>query len=44
MTEEKEVLKKEKPRCKKCGSGFVYVRLKTNTLCCRTCGHKEVNK
>lgn len=31
--------KTEKPKCEKCGSGFVYVRIKDKQIVCRTCGH-----
>lgn len=37
MSDEKED-KVELPRCKKCGSSFVYYRLKDNTRVCRKCG------
>jgi len=36
MAEEKE--KSEKPKCKKCGSSFTYVRIKDQSLVCRNCG------
>jgi len=28
-----------KPRCKKCGSTQVYIRLTTNDLVCQKCGN-----
>ena len=31
--------KKEKIRCANCGSTMIYVRIKDNTMVCRTCGH-----
>ncbi len=39
MAKEKE--ENKKPKCKKCGSAFVYIRIKENSLVCRTCGHIE---
>lgn len=27
------------PKCKACGSGSVYVRIKKRSLVCRRCGH-----
>ena len=32
---------KEKKRCEKCNSTMIYVRIKTNELVCRGCGHIE---
>ena len=32
---------KEKPRCKKCDSDQVYMRIKTNERVCKTCGYIE---
>ena len=32
---------KEKPRCDKCGSNQVYIRIKTNERVCKTCGYVE---
>jgi len=36
-------MKKEKKdvklRCPKCGSSFVYVRIKDDTIVCRSCGN-----
>ena len=50
MTEIKEE-NKEKPigelnkiRCSQCNSSLVYLRLKTNELCCRHCGNIEKYK
>lgn len=40
MTEKKEK-EIQNIRCSNCGSGFVYVRLKTGELCCRSCGNIE---
>ena len=31
----------QKPKCKKCGSSFVYIRLKEKSLVCRSCGNIE---
>jgi len=28
----------EKAKCKRCGSKFVYVRIKDNEIVCRSCG------
>jgi len=39
MIEQQEV--KKKRRCKKCGSSFIYIRIKDNSLVCRSCGHIE---
>ena len=39
MENKQEIQKKEKPRCNKCGSGFVYFRLKDKSICCRSCGN-----
>ena len=30
-----------KPKCSKCGSGQVYLRIATNERVCRQCGHIE---
>ena len=38
MEEKKE---NQKPKCKKCGSAFVYTRIKERSVVCRTCGHIE---
>ncbi len=38
MEEEK---KSKSPKCKACGSGSVYVRIKKKSLVCRRCGHIE---
>ena len=35
MAEEKN----NKPKCSKCGSGFVYVRIKEKSIVCRSCGN-----
>ena len=36
--------KNNKPRCKKCGSKFIYIRIKDNEIVCRSCGHiSELN-
>lgn len=35
--QEKE-LKNDRLRCKKCGSSFIYVRIKDNKCVCRGCG------
>jgi hypothetical protein len=37
------VATKERPVCKKCGSGYIYVRL-GGTVVCRACGHVEIAK
>lgn len=29
----------EKQRCKKCGSGQVYIRIKEKSVVCRICGN-----
>jgi len=29
----------EKPKCKKCGSKFTYIRLKERSVVCRSCGN-----
>lgn len=46
MTEKKEQEKqKEDPsRCNKCGSGFIYYRIKTKEKVCRSCGNIEKPK
>jgi ribosomal protein L37AE/L43A len=49
MTEKEKQKQTKLPKCNKCGSGFVYVRLKTGELCCRSCGNiekvkREINK
>ena len=31
--------KTEKQRCKKCGSGQTYVRIKEGSVVCRSCGN-----
>jgi len=36
---EKKQKKPEKQRCKKCGSGQVYVRIKERSVVCRLCGN-----
>lgn len=33
-----------KLKCSKCGSGFVYVRIKDKEIVCRSCGHVEEKK
>lgn len=37
MAEKKEEII-EKRTCKKCGSGQTYVRIKTGSVVCRSCG------
>jgi uncharacterized protein (DUF983 family) len=32
---------KKRKKCKNCGSGQVYVRVKKNELVCRACGNIE---
>lgn len=39
MAKEKGEKKIEKPRCEKCGSGQVYIRLKEGSVVCRVCGN-----
>ena len=34
-------IKHKNTRCSECNSTFVYLRIKTNELVCRTCGHIE---
>jgi len=29
---------REKPKCPKCGSNYVYIRVKTGEIVCRRCG------
>jgi len=29
----------EKAKCKKCGSKFVYIRIKERSVVCRSCGN-----
>ena len=29
----------QKPKCSKCGSKFVYVRIKEGSVVCRSCGN-----
>lgn len=38
MTEKKEVPKRETPKCNKCGSHMVYLRIKEKARVCRSCG------
>ena len=42
MTDLKK-LKEEtkKPKCAKCNGSLVYIRIKDNSLVCRSCGHIE---
>jgi len=44
MEKQKEVEKRERIKCAKCGSKFIYIRIKDKTLVCRSCGNidKEV--
>lgn len=52
MTDQKkeEIVKEDqRPRCKKCGSTFAYIRIKDQQRICRSCGfvedlNKEENK
>lgn len=37
MNEEEQ--EKKKLECEKCGSAFVYVRIKDKQIVCRKCGH-----
>jgi len=39
---ENETEKTEKKRCKKCGSRFVYIRLKERSVVCRSCGNVDL--
>lgn len=40
--QEKESNEKDnKKKCGYCGSGFTYVRIKDNSLVCRSCGNIE---
>ena len=41
MEEQKKQEKKEKLRCSKCNSTFIYVRIKDNEVVCRSCSHVE---
>jgi uncharacterized protein YbaR (Trm112 family) len=34
-------MEEEKIRCPKCNSTLAYIRIKTNEICCRSCGHIE---
>jgi len=34
----------QKPKCKKCGSAFCYIRIKERSVVCRTCGYIEKMK
>lgn len=43
MEEQKKSVEVKKS-CKKCGSKFVYVRIKEGSLVCRSCGHIEIEK
>lgn len=38
MKREKE---EKRPACKNCGSKFVYIRIKDNSVVCRSCGYVE---
>jgi len=42
MEEQKKSEELEKRSCNKCGSKFVYVRIKEKSLVCRSCGHIEL--
>lgn len=35
---------KQKFQCEKCGSAFIYFRIKTNKIVCRKCGHITESK
>lgn len=39
MDKEKEKKKTKGKACNKCGSHFVYIRLKEGSVVCRSCGH-----
>jgi ribosomal protein L37AE/L43A len=42
MTEKKQEKQKENPnKCKRCGSGFGYIQIKTGNWVCRSCGYIE---
>ena len=36
---ENQAEKPQKRKCKKCGSAFVYVRIKEGSVVCRSCGN-----
>ena len=40
--EQKEVIKKEKHRCKNCSSLFGYLKIKDGSWQCRSCGYLEI--
>lgn len=33
--------KEQKPRCTKCASSFIYIRIRDNQRVCRSCGNVE---
>ena len=33
---------KEKVRCESCGSAFVYIRIRENSVVCRSCGNIQL--
>ena len=35
-------MEKENIKCKKCGSGQTYIRIKEKSIVCRHCGHVEL--
>jgi ribosomal protein S27AE len=37
----KKELEEKRIKCSKCGSGFIYIRLKDKSLQCRTCGNVD---
>jgi len=39
MIKKEKARKQIKTRCKKCNSGFTYIRLKTGEVVCRRCGN-----
>ena len=41
MEKQKEVEKKEKHKCIKCGSSFGYLRIKEKKWVCRSCGYVD---
>lgn len=42
MEKKKEVIKEDlKPRCLKCNSSFVYIRIRDHQKVCRSCGYIE---